>query len=195
MPEAAYLASLSGVQSDLRSVIQYCDYLQQHGPMALDFFVWEAMSVAAVIAYARCFNQGVRHPLPKDLFILAPEHLKIAHDYFIALRSKHIAHSVNDFEENTPVAQIGEHFRSGAEIEHIHVSQSRIVGLRTDDPALLKELATWIFARVDVLVSEEKVKLLPIVRSLSIEEIKSQGSWGPGNGGNRGTIKARRSTP
>ena len=67
---------------------------------AYDPVIWEALSAAAVVRYARCFNSGKRDRLKHDLFNAAPQHVKEAHEYFIAVRSKHVAHSVNVFEEN-----------------------------------------------------------------------------------------------
>lgn len=194
LEEAALFASLEGIKNDLFRVVQYCRHLHDNGVFKIDWLVWEAMSVAAVIAYARCFNPGVRAALPKYFFDQAPPHLIAAHDYFIALRSKHIAHSVNAYEENIPAAQIGSHFQSAAEIEHLHVSQSRVVGLATDEPERLLELVAWVNAKIELMVTEEKAKLLRMVQSCDLEQLRQRGIWQPTRS-DRSTVKARRSLP
>jgi hypothetical protein len=191
---AALFASLEGIKNDLFRVAQYCRYLHDHGVFKLDFLVWEAMSVAAVIAYARCFGPGVRAPLPKDFFDQAPYYLLAAHEHFIALRSKHIAHSVNAYEENIPSAQVGSHFQSAAEIEHLHVTQSRVIGLATDEPEKLLELVAWANAKIELMVAEEKAKLLPLVQSCDLEQLRQRGTWQPTRS-DRSAVKVRRSLP
>lgn len=194
--QAARLSSLGGIQSDLDGVVAYCNYLEDNEEFSkLNFLVWEAISAAAVIRYARCFSTGVRHPLPHDLFAPADARIREAHEYFIEVRSKHVAHSVNDLEENEVVIQIGSHFQSSAEIEHIHTSHSRSMGLSFSDPSLLRELAHWVLAKVGEFVEGEKQKLLPLVRACPLEQLRRSGSPELGSGGNRERINKRRARP
>jgi len=59
-----------------------------------------------LIKYARCFATGKRFGLSKDVFQnLQGEPFK-AHQFYIDLRNKHIAHSANpiDFKDNEPIS-------------------------------------------------------------------------------------------
>ena len=60
----------------------------------------EPLSIAATVMYSRPFSGGVRHRLgEEDLKILSSEQ-RASHHYLRAYRDKHVAHSVNAFEEN-----------------------------------------------------------------------------------------------
>ena len=193
---AARLASLGGISNDLGGVLDYCKYLGENDTVeTLNFIVWEGLSSAAVVRYVRCFGHGVREPLPADFFAFAPESIADAHKYFIAVRNKHVAHSVNDFEENDVVAQVGTHFTSSAEIESIHPNHGRLIGLAFGDPHRLAELAHWARAKVYELMAEETTRLLPVVRAIPLEDIRKFGVAELGSGGNREKVSARRKRP
>src|SRR5258708_1465821 len=106
---AAELAAIASIQRDLSFTLRPCDLLL--GPFATDSniptpnppgepdTIRESLWNSALIAYARCFATGIReHRLDESDFEGVPEHaskLKTDHRYFINLRSKHVAHSVN----------------------------------------------------------------------------------------------------
>jgi hypothetical protein len=61
----------------------------------------KALIFSAVVAYARPFKTGVRQVrISSDYFSTAAGFSIEAHDYLIAMRDKHIAHSVNEFEKS-----------------------------------------------------------------------------------------------
>jgi len=142
VPEAVRLASLGGIEQDLRGVIAYCDLLIERSEVTkLNFVEWEALSSAAVIRYARCFSSGVRDYLAHDLLDSEDPDLQQAHRFFMDLRSKHVAHSVNPFEENDVTLQIAAHFQSSQEICAVNTAHGRRIGLSFGAPDLLKRLA------------------------------------------------------
>lgn len=58
-----------------------------------------ALWIAAHVAYARCFIGGARRNVPLDfLSTLDGEPVEL-HNYIIDMRNKHVAHSVNAFEQ------------------------------------------------------------------------------------------------
>lgn len=59
---------------------------------------YEADWVAAVVKYYRCFRDGVRTRLPDTVFESLDGGL-MAHEYFLDLRNKHIAHAINGYEQ------------------------------------------------------------------------------------------------
>lgn len=175
IPEANQLASLTGIEQDISGVISYCDFLQGNSKIAnFNHTIWVAVSVAAVVRYARCFSSGVRDSLPHD-FVDSSEELRQDHKYFIDLRSKHFAHSVNPFEENEVTIQIGDHFTSSQEITAIHSFNKHVVGLALTEPALLKRLAEAVLKKVKEIIKQEKMRLLSRVKEHNLEELKSYG--------------------
>ena len=151
------------------------------------------MSSAAVIRYARCFSTGTREQLPHDLLDGADSELREAHEYFIALRSKHFAHSVNPFEENDVTVQIGDHFESSEEITEINSVHGRTVGLSFSDPEQLKQLAEWVHLKVRKMMEEERVKLLGFARMRPLAELKAYGIPSPGSDATRSNVKKKKS--
>lgn len=174
-PEAARLASLIGIQNDLIGVIGYCERLAEEGAHKLDFTSVEAFSAAAVVRYARCFSTGVRQWLSIDLLSKAEAHLQQAHEHFMHLRSKHIAHSVNPLEENTVTVFLSEDMKSSEEIKTVNSSHGRVLGLLPAAAEALKELAQWVLGQVLQEAEAERARLIPIVQSYSLDELKAMG--------------------
>lgn len=60
---------------------------------------------AAVTAYGRAFNSGVRHGARISTEKLDEDELK-SHEYFLDLRNKHVAHAVNGYEDTVVIAYL-----------------------------------------------------------------------------------------
>ncbi len=196
VPQAARQASLVSMDIDLTGVISYCDYLLEQSDISkFNFIVWEAMSSAAVVRYARCFSPGAREQLQHNLLDGADSELRGAHEYFIELRSKHFAHSVNPFEETEVTVQIGDHFKFSKEITHINSVHGRKIGLSFSDPEQLKRLAEWVRLKVRTMMNEETGKLLAFARTRPLAELKAYGIPSPGSDTKRSSVKKKRARP
>jgi hypothetical protein len=118
--KANELAALASVLSDLRFARHACELLlAKFPPVAghedeLDepVIVRKSLWNAALVAYARSFATGVRGTrLSTDMFnVLGEKALDAveAHDYFLAQRNKHVAHSVNRLEDVRVVLMVGD---------------------------------------------------------------------------------------
>ena len=211
VPAAQRLASLIGMKSDLEQVVAYCDrmvkrYAGLHLKQSpfdivgfttpLDFIDWEALSTAACISYARCFSSGVRQTLDNNLLSTADIELSSLHSFVLDFRDKHIAHSVNSFENNSVTIHIGEHFQSSTEIETITPSHTRATGLSIDVPPKLKRLAEWWIGKVEEEMAVEKAEVLRIARATSISEIKTHGTARSTSANDRiANVRKRRPNP
>ena len=174
VPEARRLASLAGIATDLQAVVEYCRRLESLwlNLRTLDFSLSEALSTAAVVRYGRCFKSGVRERLPEDALDVAPAALRDTHKFVIELRDKHVAHSVNPFEENEVAVQIADHYVSSEEIFSINTEHGRAVGLPSDKPVQLRGLAEWWMAWLEIEMIKEKDMLLTLAKSFTLEELK-----------------------
>jgi len=82
----------------------------------------KALIFSGVVGYARCFKSGVRALTlsPADLHAKGAPFDDGIHEYLIALRDKHVAHSVNDFEQCEAIAivigTLGAKWRDGSAI-------------------------------------------------------------------------------
>jgi hypothetical protein len=190
VPGAARLASLAGLKSDLEQVVEYCDRMIERYAGAhlkkspfdivgftthIDFIDWEALSTAACVSYARCFVSGVRQSLNADLLVTAEAELRDTHDFILNLRNKHVAHSVNSFEENSVTVHVEDSFHSSSEIRSAVPRHNRAVGLPFDAPAKLKQLAAWWLNKVTDEISIELAKVISLAQSMPLDEIRAFG--------------------
>jgi hypothetical protein len=132
---------------------------------------------SALVAYARCFGTGVRRlrlnvERFKGLADKAEEAEK-AHDYFMDLRNKYVAHSVNRFEDVRVILLIG---------DGIH-SQPGVVGggpfimwpaaENSDNVRSLRNLARFLKGQVDMLMTEKIKQVLEEAQKLGNEQLFS----------------------
>lgn len=196
VPEAKRLASLAGAEIDMRAVVDVCERLDALGDVSkLDFVLWEALSGAAVIRYGRCFKQGVRHYLPARALSAASRELHDTHAFIIALRDKHVAHSVNPFEENEVTVQIGDHFNSSHDITSVNTAHGRVLGLSFGMPAQLSELAKWWLGWLEREGKIEQAKLVSLARTFTLETLKRQPQGVLGADTGHETVTKRRKRP
>jgi hypothetical protein len=97
--DAREYADLLSVSDDLNFVIQATAHLAQELAKAdHDALVIRAYWSAATVAYMRCFGSGKRQGLKPSIFDPLP-HAAGVHQHIKDTRDKHVAHSVNAFEE------------------------------------------------------------------------------------------------
>lgn len=95
--EAKDLADLNAIVQDLKFTIDTLERLELI--VGKDNLLMKTLWSSALISYRRCFNSGKRFGLTEKIFKdLKGEPIK-AHQYFISQSNKHIAHSVNPFEQ------------------------------------------------------------------------------------------------
>lgn len=175
LAEADLYASLIGVRNDLSSTQRLCDHLEsqfENGYPPME--VIDAFSTAILIRYFRSFPPlGVRRwPWERALDIL-PLELKSKHDALYHLRSKHIAHSVSELEEHRLQARYtAERFESEG-ITFISAASYTLSGLSSQDISDIKALCASTLKFVeDALITEGK-RLLPIVRSMTLDQLRA----------------------
>ncbi len=160
MEETKYLADLNGMITDLQSTIEFCKELQKiyetgtHGITQND-----VMFTAILVRYCRSFVSGVRQSIKLDnVKNLSPDEIK-AHNFYMELRNKHIAHSVNDLEENKVVAYyIKENPEKG--FLSISVQHGRVISLSSHDLDTIISLCHKFIGHIDTEIENEKSKLL-----------------------------------
>lgn len=118
--EAREAAELHAIIQDLSFVTQACDKLEdrllareadaqgEDEPATdADPLIESSLWIAALTTYGRCFLRGIRYSLPESLFLQTPgmdyTHL---HRYYMNIRDKHVAHSVNALEANDAVVRL-----------------------------------------------------------------------------------------
>lgn len=137
--EAIELANWAGIRQDLEFVCDACDRLLDTDKG--DSVLCRALFDSALGAYARCFkgNEGVRVGLEEnDLEGMGEKNVLGLHQFFITLRDKHIAHSVNPFEQAVVgVAELGD------KLAVVNLTQ-HMIGVPDKTIGELKEMAEYL---------------------------------------------------
>ncbi len=114
----------------------------------------KALTCSGVVGYARCFKSGVRALTlsPDDLHGKGAPFDDEIHEYLIALRDKHVAHSVNDFEQCESIAiVIGKHGVGWRDGSAIGVVKKQSIGI---SQALVQRAVSHINALRNFLEAE-----------------------------------------
>jgi hypothetical protein len=194
--EATQLASLGSIELDLVGVRSYCQLITDRTKQGqLNAVEWEAIISAAIVRYARCFCTGVRAKLSDDIFAAATPVLLDDHRYVMDMRNKHVAHSVNAFEENDVVLLVDDEFVSAAQIEQVSTFHNWVIGPPSDMPLRLDALATWALERVRDLCNAEKLKILAAARALPLSTIRAYETAQLGASSSPSTASQRRRSP
>lgn len=174
--EATQLADLSGILWDLQRAREFAQMLAAEFTAAkTNWRLVEPLSIAATVMYSRPFSGGVRHRLgEEDLKILSSEQ-RAAHDHLRAYRDKHVAHSVNAFEENIPRANYCVERVKEEGITSISYGGGRVTGLGGAEVNAIIELTNVFEAHVQSQITTEQDRLLPIVRSMPLEDVLGGG--------------------
>lgn len=173
--EALELSRLTSIQHDLRSAHDLCAYLENQFALAPNGWppaeVTDAFSTAIVVRYCRAFVSGVRHGLgEQDLTVLTQEQRE-NHNRLRALRDKHIAHSVNAFEDTRIQARFCLERVNEEGVTSVGAAHYRVFGLSQQDLLNLKELCTALLAHLDRLIDHEKLALLLAIRAIPLQEV------------------------
>lgn len=175
--EGHRLADMSGVLLDFRTtagmlahLFRQLDEDKRNHP--IDHSITQALLDSAIIHYGRCFKKGVRHAfldVNKWAVELLPDAAQI-HIEAIALRDKHIAHSVNDWELNVPVVRVRIDRDSGiAQITGVSVTSQAVSMPSHSWLNALREIAIQFADRTETAMQEEKARLLAIAREKTPE--------------------------
>ena len=170
-------ADLTECSRDLDQAKQYFRYALELYPSVnpgisvQEIFAWNAFMEAGTVRYARPFASGRRFRLgQKEIDGFSDAEIEL-HSRLIAIRNRHIAHSVNLFEANWLALQVENH-DSG----HPKVSGVSTLGKATA-PLSGRELKTTITmidklkAKIENVLSAERSKLLEEASQLSVDEL------------------------
>lgn len=104
----AKLRDIVSFRRDLELAVVYADAFAAHvadGKLQNSRDPIIGLWNAAVVSYGRAFNGGVRHGAKVSTEQFDESEIE-AHDYFLNLRNKHIAHAVNGYEDTTIIAYL-----------------------------------------------------------------------------------------
>jgi hypothetical protein len=168
---AGELGELYGVEQDLEATKDYCERLRRELSdfASADWTLVYALSEAAVVRYVRCFTKGIR--LSLDPEYLTPTGREV-HSWFLNLRNKHIAHSVNEFENWSVVVHVVE-APDPAAVHHVSMGAGRIGGLSLDLVESLFALCDTALEHLRPRIERLRLSVEEAVLSRPIDEVYS----------------------
>ena len=176
IPEATRLADLHGIAADLQRAQEFARLLlAQFNADSPNWQLVEPLSIATAVTYARAFSGGVRHHLAEDDLKMLTDAQRASHQFLRDYRDKHIAHSVNEFEENIARANYCQERVASEGITSIGYGGGRLVSLSGKDIQAVIEITTALEAHVRNQIKVEEERLLPIVRAMPLEEVLAGG--------------------
>jgi len=193
LPEAERLCDLTGIQLDLESAKDFAARLIQHVESKNhDGLVLDALTVAAIVRHNRPFVTCVRRRLRAEVLSLLDDDQRMAHETLRAWRDKHIAHSVNSFEEGQPVARFCLERVREEGIYGVECNYSRVLSFGTQLARTLIDLADIYLAYVASEVAREKAKLLVRAREIPVDDLLDPSRQSGIGFGRRAIDKARK---
>jgi hypothetical protein len=189
--EAREAAELHAIIQDLSFVTQVCDELEdrlleveaeaqeedEYPSTDIEDHLDSSLWIAALTTYGRCFLKGIRYSLPESLFLRMPgmdyTHL---HRYYMNMRNKHVAHSVNALEANDAVVRLSRRADGSLAVEglgmvylslaHPHHSEVHQLGSMAGYASgyaqdAFRDASKRAFAKAKSLSQEELSKLRP----------------------------------
>lgn len=178
--ETQRLADLVSIEADLKTTEDICNLFikrrqQFEQPQDLEAFVlFEALCTAAIVRYGRSFVSGVRAQIPPQLIEQLPQEHQESHTFFMDLRHKWVAHSVNAFDFAEVVAYLTPDERGPKSVASISARPNRIAYLGVEDMLGLQKLAAAVREKLNILIKDEEQNVLSYARSLPPDQFYAQ---------------------
>ena len=169
--EAEHLADLTGIVHDFRATKRFAEQLKKMLEGGISHPLHEPMTIAILARYSRPFQSGRRYRLRITDITELSQQQKEAHDRFRLWRDKHIAHSVNVFEENQPVARYWVERFNNEGFTSVECNSNELAGMSLWDVEMVIELATHFIDQLTPRLKHEKGKVLAVVQSLPKDEV------------------------
>jgi hypothetical protein len=172
LDEAALLSELASLFHDLNFVVNACDSLDDaYAAGGEDSTFTQAYWTAAVIAYIRCFTTGIRLRLTESDLEQLPFEGEVVefHRLLKDMRDKHIAHSVNPFEDVQIGAVLSPDDSPSPQVEGIATLYMRHVAGDRVAVQQLRALASDLAKLVAERAKSQKDRVLAAAQGLNVE--------------------------
>ena len=173
-PEARKLADVHSILQELKSVMETCMRLREllkEDPK--DWLLMESLWTAALLRYSRCFASGKRHGLSEDIYKDLPGDAVGVHRLYENLRNKHIAQSVNPFEQVKVGLILSPEKSQEKKVMDVSPFLMKLVATTDDDVRQLGALVKVFVKELMKNGEQYGEEVLRIGRSLPIDELYS----------------------
>ena len=170
--KAKELADRAAIFNDLTFCVACCDRaIDNLRSDSQDTVLIRALWTAALDAYARCFTTGVRFGLTSGLFDHFEGEPRETHEYYLELRNKHIAHSVNPFEQIVIGAVLSAPDAATKTVEGIATLIGTNISESAESIEQLRTLATTALKYIASTGKELSADVLEEAKTLPIEDL------------------------
>jgi len=193
--EAKILADLTLILQDLTFTVSVLKRLiKLLKDNSKDDVLIQSFWIAALISYIRCFSADKCLGLSEDIF--KNDKLKGdplgCHRYFKNLRDKHIAHSVNPFEQVVVDLQLSSPKSKKREVLGVAVLSQKLICTTLEEAETFLRLALIAREKVRKQAKEYEAKTLEVGKKLPIDVLYSKGRSRIITSGLEDTGKARK---
>ena len=192
--EAKELAQLAAIVQDFGFVISATNKLAlmlRNGEQ--DQILLRSLFTAALVAYVRCFSSGKRKVLSPEIFTSLPGEPLICHQQYKDTRDKHIAHSVNPFEEMLVGAVLSPDDAANREVLGVACLTMSLVTYDEQGVEQLGRLARFAQEHVIKQCRELQERVVQIARTIDLDSLYSSEGLIVNPQGGPGTAAAARS--
>jgi hypothetical protein len=170
--KAKKLADYAAILLDLKFCIACSDRtIEVLQAKSEDVVLLRAMWTAALVSYARCFATGVRYGLTPSIFDQFEGEPQAAHEYYLQLRNKHIAHSVNPFEQVVVGAVLSPRDAQERSVEGVATLLGSNISDSAESVAQLRTLARAVGKHVNTLREELQAEVLEETKAVPIDDL------------------------
>ena len=191
-PEMGELADIYSIETELRIARDYClEAKQLRMDDKREALIVDALVMAAVVRYTRCFQPtGKRISLTRDDLSGLSGQLQKWHQYFKDIRDKHIAHSINVYEQSYVRAALTSENGTRQPFTALLPGNERVV-FSNKNAAALHELIDAVLKVAFQKRRDAEQAALGILNSLPEDVIQSFEPRQPMNVGPKDVAKAR----
>jgi hypothetical protein len=169
--EAKTTADLMSYFQDLAFTIDALDRLQHLLDENIEDQVLSgSLWIAALISYARCFSTGKRFGLSEELFENIEGGVE-CHQFYMNLRNKHIAHSVNPFEQVVVGLVLSPPSSTERKVEGVSILSQKLMHLNSEGIQNFRHLALIAMKEIEKLGKDAQTKTLEAGQQLPIESL------------------------
>ncbi len=196
--EAQRLADLTSIVVDLETTEIICNLFTkraQQFEQSKDretLVLMEALCTAAIVRYGRSFVSGVRQQIPVQVIDQLSKKHQESHVFFMDLRHKWVAHSVNAFECTDVVAYLTPEEKGPKNVSGISARPMRTVSLGIPDMLRLQKLAAAVRGKLNILIKDEEQKVLCFAQSLPPDQFYAKDTPTPKLAEDKDAGKSRR---
>ncbi len=169
--EAQQLADLTAIFRDLKFVREALQrLLTLSDENSEDGVLIQSYWTAALIAYARCYATGVRFGLREDI-LQRREGATEVHEFVKGLRDKHVAHSVNPFEQTAVGLILSEPTSAERKVEGVATLATTHITADAEGVRSFLAIVGMAMEHVKEEAERWKARTLEVARQLPIDDL------------------------